>query len=94
MRVAIITGVDEEAEAFLPGQYERVEQHGHLSVRFVTHRAHAVAISCCGVGKVNAANTNKRVGVKGPKDNTDPHLAREAAHLHAVGVLSDRVRPE
>ncbi|MCB2015874.1 MAG: 5'-methylthioadenosine/S-adenosylhomocysteine nucleosidase [Sphingobium sp.] len=55
MRVAIITGVDEEAEAFLPGQYERVEQHGHLSVRFVTHRAHAVAISCCGVGKVNAA---------------------------------------
>ena len=37
MRVAIITGVDEEAEAFLPGQYERVEQHGHLSVRFVTH---------------------------------------------------------
>lgn len=55
MRVAIITGVEEEAEAFLPGQYERVEQHGHLSVRFIAHAGHEVAISCCGVGKVNAA---------------------------------------
>lgn len=55
MRIAIITGVQEEADAFLPGQYERVEQHGHLSVRFVGLGAHEVAIACCGVGKVNAA---------------------------------------
>lgn len=55
MRIAIITGVQEEADAFLPGQYDRVEQHGHLSVRFVTHATHQVAIACCGVGKVNAA---------------------------------------
>jgi len=55
MRIAIITGVQEEADAFLPGQYERVEQHGHLSVRFISHAGHDIAISCCGVGKVNAA---------------------------------------
>ncbi|MGD9810463.1 MAG: purine phosphorylase [Sphingobium sp.] len=55
MRIAIITGVEEEAEAFAPGQHERVEQHGHLSVRFLDHAGHAVAICCCGVGKVNAA---------------------------------------
>ncbi|MCA9597254.1 MAG: AgmX/PglI C-terminal domain-containing protein [Myxococcales bacterium] len=45
------------------------------------------------MGKVNAANTNKRVGVKGPKDNTDPHLAREAALREAsnfglIGILN------
>lgn len=55
MRIAIITGVQEEADAFLPGQYARVEQHGHLSVRFVAVGAHEIAIACCGVGKVNAA---------------------------------------
>lgn len=55
MRIAIITGVQEEADAFVPGQYVRVEQHDHLSVRFVATGEHEVAISCCGVGKVNAA---------------------------------------
>jgi adenosylhomocysteine nucleosidase len=55
VKISIITGVQEEADAFLPGQYERVEQHGHLSVRFVALGAHEVAITCCGVGKVNAA---------------------------------------
>ncbi len=55
MRIAIITGVEEEAAAFRPGNYERIEQHGHLSIRFLEHEGHAIAISCCGVGKVNAA---------------------------------------
>lgn len=55
MRIAIITGVQEEADAFAPGRYTRVEQHDHLSVRFVDACPHAVAISCSGVGKVNAA---------------------------------------
>lgn len=55
MRIAIITGVQEEADAFLPGQYDRVEQHSHLSVRFISHAGHNIAISCCGVGKVHAA---------------------------------------
>lgn len=55
MRVAIITGVEQEADAFAPGVHDRIEQHGHLSVRFLTHAGHSVAISCCGVGKVNAA---------------------------------------
>ncbi len=55
MRIAIITGVEEEADAFLPGRHDRLEQHGHLSVRFIAHAGHEVAIGCCGVGKVNAA---------------------------------------
>lgn len=55
MRVALITGVEQEADAFLPGRHDRLEQHGHLSVRFVKHGAHEIAIACCGVGKVNAA---------------------------------------
>lgn len=55
MRIGIIAGVEEEADAFLPGRHDRLEQHGHLSVRFVTHEGHEVAICCCGVGKVNAA---------------------------------------
>lgn len=55
MRIAIITGVEEEANAFAPGKHDRVEQHGHLSLRFLEHAGHEVAISCCGVGKVNAA---------------------------------------
>lgn len=55
VRVAIITGVQEEADAFAPGAHQRIEQHGHLSVRFLEYAGHPVAISCCGVGKVNAA---------------------------------------
>ncbi len=55
MRIAIITGVEEEADAFLPGRHDRIEQHGYLSVRHIGHGGHQVAISCCGVGKVNAA---------------------------------------
>lgn len=55
MRIAIITGVEEEAQAFLPGSFRTVEQHGHLAVRFAQHAGHEIAISCSGVGKVNAA---------------------------------------
>ncbi len=45
------------------------------------------------LGKVNAKNTNRRVGVKGPKDNPDPHLSREAALREAsnfglIGILN------
>jgi adenosylhomocysteine nucleosidase len=55
MQIAIITGVQAEADAFLPGQYDRLEQHGALSIRHILCAGHAVAITCCGVGKVNAA---------------------------------------
>lgn len=55
MRIAIITGVGEEADAFLPGQSDGVDQHGALSVRAVRHGGHDIVIACCGVGKVNAA---------------------------------------
>lgn len=55
MRIGIITGVEEEAAAFLPGRFDRMEQHGALSIRHVGLGSHEVAITCCGVGKVNAA---------------------------------------
>ncbi len=55
MRIGIIAGVGEEADAFMPGRYDRIEQHGHLSVRFVDCAGHEVAICCGGVGKVNVA---------------------------------------
>lgn len=55
MRIAIVTGVEEEAAAFLPDQAGAVVRHGPLEARCLTLGDHAVAISCCGVGKVNAA---------------------------------------
>lgn len=55
MRIGIIAGVEEEAAAFRPGVHDRMDQHGHLAVRLLDHAGHAVAITCCGVGKVNAA---------------------------------------
>ena len=55
MRIAIVTGVEEEAQAFLPGQGGSLERYGPLEARCLTLGDHAVAISCCGVGKVNAA---------------------------------------
>lgn len=55
MRIGIIAGVEEEAAAFAPGQHDRLEQHGHLAVRFLGLAGHEIAIACCGVGKVNAA---------------------------------------
>ncbi len=46
------------------------------------------------MGKVGAPNTNKRVAVKGPTDNPDPHMARERALREAttfglIGLLND-----
>lgn len=54
-RIGIITGVGEEADAFLPGQFDAIDQHGAFSIRRLTHGGHDVAICCSGVGKVNAA---------------------------------------
>lgn len=56
MRIAIIAGVEEEADAFLPGRQDSIERYGHLSVRLLDHGGHHIALGCCGVGKVNAAS--------------------------------------
>lgn len=45
------------------------------------------------MGKPTAAAANRRFGIKGPKDNADPHLAREAALRDAasfglIGILN------
>jgi adenosylhomocysteine nucleosidase len=54
-RIAIITGVQEEADAFLPGVYDTIEQHGAFNIRRLTLKGHDIAICCAGIGKVNAA---------------------------------------
>lgn len=54
-RIGIITGVQEEADAFLPGQHDSIDQHGAFNIRRLTHGGHDVAICCAGIGKVNAA---------------------------------------
>ncbi len=54
-RIGIITGVDAEAAALFPGQSADGEPlHGFL-VRQVKHAGKHIAITCSGIGKVNAA---------------------------------------
>jgi adenosylhomocysteine nucleosidase len=54
-RIGIITGVDAEAAALFPGQSSEGEPlHGFL-VRQVKHAGKDIAITCSGIGKVNAA---------------------------------------
>lgn len=54
-RIGIITGVDAEAAVILPGESAAGEPlHGFL-VRQVSHAAKDIAITCSGIGKVNAA---------------------------------------
>lgn len=54
-RIGIITGVDAEAAALFPGQSSDGEpMHGFL-VRQVKHSGRDIAITCSGIGKVNAA---------------------------------------
>lgn len=50
----IITGVQEEADAFLPGQ-GRMEQAGPLAVRVIEYMGKRAVLACSGIGKVNAA---------------------------------------
>lgn len=54
-RIGIITGVEAEAAALFPGQSGDGEPlHGFL-VRQVEHAGKQVAVTCSGIGKVNAA---------------------------------------
>ena len=54
-RIGIITGVDAEAAALFPGQINDAEPlHGFL-VRQVQFAGKDIAITCSGIGKVNAA---------------------------------------
>lgn len=54
-RIGIITGVDAEAAALFPGQSSDGEPlHGFL-VRQVEYQGKQIAITCSGIGKVNAA---------------------------------------
>lgn len=55
VRVGIITGVEEEAQALMPGEGNVARDFGPYRGRIVRIARHDIAIFCCGVGKVNAA---------------------------------------
>ncbi len=54
-RIAVITGVQEEADAFCPDATTHHASHAGFSVRHVSLGRRSIAVACSGVGKVNAA---------------------------------------
>ena len=54
-RIAIITGVQEEADAFAPDETTHRTTHSGFDVRHVSLGRRSVLVACSGVGKVNAA---------------------------------------
>ncbi|MPT47788.1 MAG: purine phosphorylase [Sphingobium sp.] len=82
MRIGIITGVEEEAAAFLPG--EGTERRvGPYNFRLLNHAGHDIAIACCGVGKVNAALAGTLM--------MQEHQADILMIIGTAGKLSDKV---
>lgn len=53
--IGIITGVDAEAAALFPGQSANIEALHGFMVRQVSFADRNIAITCSGIGKVNAA---------------------------------------
>ena len=53
--IGIITGVDVEAAALFPGESADVEAVHGFKVRQLIYADHNIAITCSGIGKVNAA---------------------------------------
>lgn len=82
MRIAIITGVEEEAEAFAPDQAARDATYGPLTARRLALGAHDVVVACCGVGKVNAATAATLLAVR--------HEAELLMIIGTAGKLSDK----
>jgi len=65
MRIGIITGVQAEADAFLADAAgERTTLLG-FNVRSLRHAGHDISITCCGIGKVNAAMAAMALAIKG-----------------------------
>ncbi|MEP7351060.1 MAG: 5'-methylthioadenosine/S-adenosylhomocysteine nucleosidase [Sphingorhabdus sp.] len=54
-RIGIISGVDVEAASFLPDQTTEGEPHHGFSIRSVQLANKQIAVTCSGIGKVNAA---------------------------------------
>ncbi len=54
-RIGIISGVDVEAASFLPDQMLEGEPHHGFSIRTAELVGKHIAITCSGIGKVNAA---------------------------------------
>ena len=54
-RIALITGVQEEADAFAPDATTGHSTHAGFNVRHVSLGRRSIVVACSGVGKVNAA---------------------------------------
>ena len=54
-RIGIISGVDVEAASFLPDQMSEGEPLHGFSIRSAELSGKHIAITCSGIGKVNAA---------------------------------------
>lgn len=54
-RIALITGVQEEADAFCPDATTHQTSHAGFDVRHVSLGRRSIVVACSGVGKVNAA---------------------------------------
>ncbi|MEH6790382.1 5'-methylthioadenosine/S-adenosylhomocysteine nucleosidase family protein [Parasphingorhabdus sp.] len=52
--VAIITGVQDEADAFLPDHSARTAGSPLGTIRQIDHAGKTVSVLCCGIGKVHA----------------------------------------
>lgn len=73
---------------------EEIKNDGTTEQKGSSEAAEAAMGESGKMGKVGAPNTNKRVAVKGPQNNPDPHLAREQALREArtfglIGILND-----
>jgi len=65
MRIGIITGVEAEAKAFLAAEGGVHSVAGAFAIRSLTLGGHAINITCCGVGKVNAAMAATQMATQG-----------------------------
>lgn len=65
MRIGIITGVQAEADAFCAGAAAERATTSRFDVRALTHAGHDIRITCCGIGKVNAAMAAMALATQG-----------------------------
>lgn len=88
---AIQQYLDAAAERERERQRAEAQQGGEAEIP--SGKSEAAQAAAGELGKVNAPRANRRVGTMGPRDNPDPHLAREQALHEArtfglIGMLS------
>jgi hypothetical protein len=82
-----------DAAAERERERERSEAEKAGDAQVPSGQSEAAQAAAGELGKVNAPRANRRVGTKGPRDNPDPHLARQQALEEArtfgmIGMLN------